>query len=572
MRGYVYKEQVRNMKVKRKLKSLTGFLLTFLILTSITGIIALSIVNNQTKMISKDWMPSLALTEKINTLTAEFRIAQYAHLSSKDSANMEEYEDKMSSIENTIQEYTEAYKSLMTSKEEEDLLIQAQDLWQDYLKNSEKVILLSRQNQKEEANEEMLAESKQLYNQFQSTYSQLVEYNENGSQAASQHADYVYKIVIIIIIVLLIWTLPVSCYIALTVGRVIVEPLNQVKDTLLAIGRGELNVNIEYDSKDEFGVLATEVNQFVQGLTDIIKDEICLLGEMANGNFNVTSSVPNKYVGDFNQILLSMKKINLDLGNALSSIADSTSQITTASEQMAIEAQSLADGATEQANTIDKLVVTIENVTDQSVASAKAATTVSNMVNDVKGQAEHSNHKMQEAVEAMEIINKTTDEIATIINSIENIASQTNLLSLNASIEAARAGEAGRGFSVVANEIGQLALESANAASNTRELIERAIVQINNGNTIVKSTAEELSIVTDKANQVVEIAEEVKMNSLTQEKSMKEMDQGMNVISTVVDSNSSAAEESLATSEELAANATNLKELLDRFTFKSDML
>lgn len=570
MSGSMYKEKVRNMKVKRKLISLTGFLLTFLVLIGITGVVASYLVNNQTKMISKDWMPSLALTEKMNTFTSEFRIAQYAHLVSKDDASMKQYEDKISSLEQAIEGYTDVYKMLITSEEEEKLLLQAEQLWQDYLTSCEEVILLSRQHQKDQANELMLGTSKQLYDQFKSTYDELVTYNEHGSERASKHADDVFKIVIILIVLLLAWTISVSCYIMYAVGSVIVDPLNQVKDTLLAISKGQLDVNIEYESEDEFGILANEVNQFVGNLTTIIKDEISLLGEMANGNFNVMSCVPEKYIGDFHPILVSMKKINRDLGNALSNIVDATAQISSASDQMADEAQSLADGATQQSNTVDELVVTIEHVTEQSISSAEAATTVSNMVNDVKGQAEHSNRKMQEAVEAMDIINKTTYEIVTIINSIENIASQTNLLSLNASIEAARAGDAGRGFSVVANEIGQLALESANAASNTRELIERAVVQINNGNSIVKNTAQELSAVTDKANLVVEIAEEVKVNSLTQEKSMKEMDKGMGIIAAVVDSNSSAAEESLATSEELAANALNLKELLEQFKFQGD--
>lgn len=563
-----YEENLKDMKVKRKMKSLTGFMITSLIIVGLAGIIALSILNNQTRTISTGWVPSLAIAEKLNTLTSDYRVAEYAHLTATDEATIQEYENTLKEIKNEIQNYTTEYEKYITIEEDRRLMNEAKQLWNDYLQQSESVLKLSREKKTEEANALMLGESKKIYSQFQASYNRLVEFNGNGSSIATAQANTTYKWVTCLIIIFVIIISLISLYITKLVSRIIVEPLDKVKSALFSITEGNLDVNLNYKSKDEFGELSDEVNIFLKGLTTIIKDERYLLEEMAKGNFDIKSNARDKYVGDFEPILLSIRKINSKLGSTLSNISTSAEAVNSASEQMAKEAQALAEGATDQAETIDKLMENVGNVTQQVVESAKAAITVSNMVNDVKTQAEYSNQQMNKTIEAMDMIRKTSDEISSIINTIESIASQTNMLSLNASIEAARAGEAGKGFAVVASEIGHLAMESSEAANNTKSLILKSIQQVQDGNTIVSSTAKELNAVTEKAIKVEKIVEAVKKNSAAQEKAMVEVDNGIKVISHVVESNSAMAEESSATSEELAANAATLKELLDTFSFR----
>lgn len=560
--------KLKQYPVKKKLNYLTYFLTGALALVGIISCIALYLLNLQTKTITESWLPSLSLARQINTLTSDYRLQQYSHLTSPDEAQMQQTEAEIESIGTEITEASATYEGYINSEEDKNLLLTARELWASYKKESETVLELSRTGKTEAASQLMLGDSRSYYNDFQDAFNQLVIYNQNGSDQASAAANTLFIVVMICILIIIPLSILLALSISRSVTKVIVEPLEQVRETLHAIDEGHLDVSITYDSKDEFGQLAADVNAFVNTLTAIIKDEEYLLSEMAKGNFDIKSTQTEKYVGDFFILLSSIRTINSKLGDALSNIQEAGFQISSASDQLATQAQELAEGASEQAGTVQELAASVEEVTSQSVASAKGAATASSMANEVRHQAENGNQQMSRVVDAMNIITDTSNEISTIIDAIERIASQTNLLSLNASIEAARAGEAGKGFAVVANEIGELAKECSQAANTTRELIEKSVAQTENGNALVKETADALQTVTQAAAQVVEIAESVKTNSITQENSMKEIEQGIEVISHVVESNSAAAEECSATSEELDANATALKDQLSQFIFR----
>lgn len=560
--------KLKQYPVKKKLNYLTYFLIGALAVVGIISCIALYLLNLQTKSITESWLPSLSLARQMNTLTSDYRLSQYRHLSAIDDADMKESEAQLESIGAQIEEASATYETYTVSDEDMDLLLTARELWNSYKDASVKVLELSQANKTEEASQLMLGDLRSYYNDFQNNFNQLVVFNENGSQTASDNANALFILIICCIVVIIIISILLALAISRSVTKVIVEPLNEVRDTLHAIDSGDLNVSIHYESKDEFGQLAEDVNTFVSNLTAIIRDEDYLLSEMAKGNFDIKSKQTEKYVGDFFAVLSSIRIINSKLGDTLSNIQEAGFQISSASDQLATQAQELAEGASEQAGTVQELATSVEEVTSQSVASAKGAATASSMANEVRIQAENGNQQMDRVVDAMNIITDTSNEISTIIDAIERIASQTNMLSLNASIEAARAGEAGKGFAVVATQIGELAKECSQAANTTRELIEKSVAQTENGNALVQETADALRTVTDAAAQVVEIAESVKANSITQEHSMKEIEQGIEVISHVVESNSSAAEECSATSEELDANAAALKDQLSQFTFR----
>lgn len=560
--------KLKHYPVKKKLNYLTYFLIGALAVVGIISCIALSLLNMQTKSITESWLPSLSLARQMNTLTSDYRLQQYRHLSAADESEIDEVEASIESIGNQITEASSTYEGYTNSAEDEKLLMESRELWSSYTEESVKVLELSRAKQTKEASQLMLGDLSSYYNNFQDTFNQLVTYNQKGCDTASANADALFIIVIICLLVIIVISILLALAISKSVTKVIVDPLAQVRDTLHAIDGGDLNVSIQYDSQDEFGQLAKDVNTFVSNLTAIIKDEEYLLSEMAKGNFDLKSTQTEKYVGDFFTVLDSIRTINSKLGDALSNIQEAGFQISSASDQLATQAQELAEGASEQSNTVQELAASVEEVTNQSIASAKGASTASNMANEVRIQAENGNQQMARVVDAMNIITDTSNEISTIIDAIERIASQTNLLSLNASIEAARAGEAGKGFAVVANEIGELAKECSQAANTTRELIEKSVAQTENGNALVKETADALQTVTTAAAQVVDIAETVKANSITQENSMKEIEKGIEVISHVVESNSAAAEECSATSEELDANANTLKDQLAAFIFR----
>lgn len=560
---------LKNKKVKDKLLLQSRSLGGGILLVGVIAVIALTLLNNKIRDISKGWMPSATLAQEMNGFTADYRIRQYGYLTTTDPEKMADYEALIEDLSQKIDDASAEYESILQSDEDRELLTDVRQKWAEYKEISGEVMKMSAAGEQEKAQLEMVGAAREAYDRFEESLDTLVNYNKDGCERAGNMAQKTYIFVIVVIVLSIAICRVLSGFITKAVTGSVMEPLSEVRRVLKEISEGVLEgVHMEYESKDEFGELAAAVNQLVVSLQDIISDEKYLLLEMASGNFNIQSTATEKYVGDYAPILESLRKINRKLGDAMSQIADSSEQVAAASDQMAKEAQQLADGAMAQASTVQELLATIESVTDQAEESARKAQKASNDAQNVKNQAVDSNERMKQMIEAMDTINRTSDEISSIIGSIESIASQTNLLSLNASIEAARAGEAGKGFAVVADEIGKLALQCSEAAGNTRNLIETAVTQAANGDKIAKDTAQELFQVTEGVVKIVDISNEVKENCENQALSMKQIDEGVETISKVVESNSAAAEESSAASEELAAHAQNLEAQVSIFQFR----
>lgn len=562
------KETLKNLKVKSKLLVLAGVMVFFILLIGLVAIVCAGFMNQKTKDLAEGWMASALMATELDTMTSNYRIMQYGFISSVKEEDMNNFETQMESISEQISDITASYEAILLSEEDKKLLLATSSSWASYKEISAEVIELSKLGKNAEAAEFMVGECKNKYDEFGKNIDALVEFNQTGADSAAALARNTYSFVVIIIIFVLVIAIILAAIISKIVTWSVNEPLKKVHDVLGEISSGSLGVSMDYEAKDEFGNLAIAINSFVASLKEIINDEKGLLLEMADGNFNIRTQAEDKYIGDYEPILASMRAINKKLGSAMERIADSTNQVLVASEQMAEEAQTLADGATEQASTVEELLATVEDAAGQAAEGAKQADEASANANSVRKQAEQSNERMKEMIDAMDKINQTSKEISTIIQAIESIATQTNLLSLNASIEAARAGEAGKGFAVVADEIGKLALQCSEAAGTTKTLIETARLQAENGDKIAKDTADELFSVTEGVIKIVEVADAVKVNCENQAKSMKQIDEGIEIISKVVENNSAAAEESSAASEELAAHAQNLQDQMSGFHFK----
>lgn len=373
---------------------------------------------------------------------------------------------------------------------------------------------------------------------------------------------------LIVLIVLTVLSLGAVTWTVFYFLRKMLRPIDAVVDAAESISQGHLDIEIKAQSNDEIGKLSRAFQKTVDTLKNIIQDEGYLLGEMANGNFNVNSRFSGEYRGDFEPILQSLNAINSKLSDTLEQINNSSSQVSAASDQMAKAALSLAEGSTEQASATQELLATVSGVKEQVEQNAQDAENTSIRANTVGTHAQESNSQMELMTEAMDKISDTSRQIVAIIGAIEDIASQTTLLSLNASIEAARAGEVGKGFAVVADEIGKLATESQKAANNTRTLIETSITEVENGNRIANTTAQSLERVTAGITEITEIAEAVKDSSKLQAMSIEQVTEGIEQIAEVVQSNSSMAEETSATSEEMSAQATELNTLVSSFKLR----
>lgn len=377
--------------------------------------------------------------------------------------------------------------------------------------------------------------------------------------------------IIIILIILSIISLALIIAITFYLLKKMLLPVYSIAQAAKQIAKGNLEIDLQRtDSKKEteIDLLFSSFQLTVDFLKKIIEDETYLLQEMAEGNFNVSTNAEQYYIGNFNPILLSLRNINNKLSTTLSQINQSSTQVSTASEQMAKTAQSLAESSTEQANTVEELVVSIHEVTKQVEKNSSNATKVSEKATLSGNLALESNEQMEKMTEAMTKINEKSKQIVSIITTIEDIAAQTNLLSLNASIEAARAGEAGKGFAVVANEISQLAAQSTQAANTTRELIKTSAIEVDNGTMIADTTAKSLQKVTEEIIEITNIAASVKDSSEKQTHSMEQINSNVKQISEVIQNTSAVAEESSATSQELSAQAEELNSLVENFQLK----
>ena len=337
-------------------------------------------------------------------------------------------------------------------------------------------------------------------------------------------------------------------------------------ERLTKLAKGDLHSDIpDFEAADETKALAEATRVIVEEIGEMIADIKYLLGEMAVNNFDVHSRAADSYVGDFEEILLAVRRINHSLSGTLGHIRESADQVGLGSSQMAESGQALAEGATDQAASIEKLLATVNNLAEQVERNTKNAVSTSRKADDIGKQAKAGNEHIVEMTQAMGKISDASLEIANIIQTIEAIADQTSLLSLNASIEAARAGEVGRGFAVVAGEIGHLATQSAEAVEDTRSLIEAAVSEVESGNKIAEETAQALQTIISGIAEIVKAVEEVAENSSQQNGAMQQINQAIEQISEVVQSNSAAAEESSATSQELSAQAIELNDMIEQF-------
>lgn len=358
----------------------------------------------------------------------------------------------------------------------------------------------------------------------------------------------------------------IMCVLISQIAMGIVRPIHQLHDVANHIANGELDVEVTVDSDDEIGAVAEAIDKTVIRLKAYIDyiDEIAeVLDEIAKGNLLFTLN--QDYAGEFGKIKVGLENISLTLNKTIRGINSSANEVTGGAGQIAEAAQALAEGATNQAAAVEELLATVSNISDQVRHNAQFATDAANGADSVKKSIELSNQEMHQMVKAMEEINECSSAIGEIIANIEEIADQTNLLSLNASIEAARAGEMGRGFAVVANEVGNLAKESVAAVQKSTDLIQNSMDAVQRGMDLVTQAAERLA---ESADGVVGLTD--KMNELSsaansEMESLSEVESGINQISGVVSDNSAMAQESAASSQELSAQANTLNEMIGIF-------
>ena len=347
-----------------------------------------------------------------------------------------------------------------------------------------------------------------------------------------------------------------------------IEPIKIIEDKVVLLSKGNLNIDIPIEEDDtEIGTLTRSVNITTNFLLEYIQDIHNVLRQLSEGNMTV--EVEKEYIGDFKGIKESLVEIILSLTETFNEIKGITAEVSGGSGQVAEAAQTLSQGTTDQASSLEELTASMSEINEQIKNTSKNANDTNNIVKGLVNKIEQSDAEMNNMVNAMDEIEKSSTNISDVINTIDSIAEQTNLLALNAAIEAARAGEAGKGFAVVAEEVRKLAEESSKAVKHTAELIEASIKSVHEGKVIVDTTSNSLKEVVKEAKYSTELVNNITQATDEQALSIEQVNGGIEQISEVVQSNSAIAEESAAASEELTAQSESLNNMLQRFKLKN---
>ena len=372
----------------------------------------------------------------------------------------------------------------------------------------------------------------------------------------------------VVIIVCLIFAFTLTRKTSKKVLETILEPLHAIEDVAMELTEGNLHSTLEYHSEDEIGKLAHSMRKSIRILGTYVDDIDRSMKLFSEGNFDVHPEV--EWRGDFVGILNSFMAFQASMAGTIKGIQNVSDEVSGAAEQVASSSNDLADGATNQAAVVEELTATVTGVSEQVEKNSQSAKEISGKVDELGNAISESNGKMREMVDSMHEISEASNEIDKIITTINEIASQTNLLALNASIEAARAGEAGKGFAVVANQVNVLADQSAQAAKESATLIETSVKAVEKGMVIAGQTAAQLEEVAENSKVITTEVTNIAETLETQTTEIKQINEGIEQINDVVQTNSATSEECAAASQEMSSEAESLREMIRKFKVAED--
>ena len=565
------KKRIANLKVAGKLRV---YRMTVLIMTLIIVLVALIstiVIGLEMRKITEVWSPSLEYLQDLETMTAKYRIKQYQHLAESDTATMTSCEKEIQNLESQIKDTGAKLNKIIETdgeaKKGKDDYEAASSAWEEYKNASDEILQLSRDNKKQEAAKLMTGEVYEDYKSFTEKMTTLREVFQVELDQAKTMANVCIIIIFVLITVVGIAIAVVTTLIGKIITNSITEPVEQIEAAVASLRKGELS-NVEmltYESEDELGDIIRNLKEAMGILSDYVNEISMEVKAIAQGDLTRNGDDITDFLGDFSELKESLLYILKRFNSTLTEISNLGEQVSANASEVENASKSLADGATEQAGVIEELNATIDTVVDMATDTARETQNASARVKASADRANEEKEKMNYLLMEMEHITEISKEIGNIITDIEEIASQTNLLSLNASIEAARAGEAGRGFAVVADQIGKLAADSAQSAVNTRNLIDKTLVEIEKGNEITRTTAEAFNQIIAEMESFAELAQNTMEKANTQAESLEQIGQGIEQLSGVVQGNAAASEENTAISINLADGASKMHDRVNIF-------
>ena len=562
----------KGMRIEERLRKVFNLIIVLASIGSVVGIIALVVVIGQFKYSMENYaLPqgdiALFMNEYAESRSNTRGIIGYEDqeeidlmIAKHDNRKATTYE-RLAAIEATIvtNDGRQAYEAIKTALDA-------------YFAKEAEVIALGATPDEERsrrAQEMAINELTPLYEALDAATIHLMEVNIEKEHQMEGFTSALEIAAFVLMGVILVGASVAAKRIATVVSNGIAKPLAELEERVVAFSEGDIHTPFPTsDAKDEIAGLMNASHAMADNLQNIIADVEGGCSAMAGGNFAVESKNAHLYIGDLRGLYDAINNMRDNVKNALQEVEELAVQVNVGASNLAEAAQDLAEGATDQAASVQEMLATMNTVSEGLKDTSTSVEEAYIQALKCAGDAQNSREEMGNMVQSMNRISETSKKIENIIGEIESIASQTNLLSLNASIEAARAGEAGRGFAVVADEIRNLADQSAKSAIDTRELVTNTLFEIEQGSKIAYKTADVLDGVVNAIQKIAETNNVLSENSKDQAYAVEQADIGIGRISEVVQSNSAAAEESSATSQELSAQAMSMHELVSRFQLK----
>ena len=554
----------------KEIKSISNDSACYDIIFSVSALISTLVIRSNIEKITEVWSPALEDLQELETMTAKYRIKQYQHLVESDDAVMTSCEEEIQKLESQIQDTDANLEAIMSAdrdaQEGQDDYEVANAAWEKYRGASDEILQLSREGKQQEASKLMTGEVYEDYKSFSKKLTILRDKFQVELDQAKTMANVCTVIIFIVIVAAGLAIAVVTTMIGKIITNSITEPVKQIDAAVASLRKGELS-NVEmltYESEDEFGDTIRNLKEAMGILADYVSEISVEVKAIAQGDLTRNGDDITDFLGDFSELKTSLLYILKRFNSTLTEISNLAEQVSSNASEVENASKSLADGATEQAGVIEELNATIDTVVDLAADTAKETQSASARVKASANKANEEKEKMNELLTEMEHITEISKEIGNIITDIEDIASQTNLLSLNASIEAARAGEAGKGFAVVADQIAKLAADSA-ICCNTRDLIDKTLVEIEKGNTITRTTADAFNQIITDMESFAELAENTMEKANSQAESLEQIGQGIEQLSGVVQGNAASSEENTAISINLAEGAAKMHDRVNIF-------
>ena len=553
---------VKNLSISKKLKKV--LIVAIIIISTITvatGVGLMYLKGQLESFVETEYASEISIQETATSILTLARDIRDAYIRAENGENISSYDQNVKKYVNEITNELEYVYNINKDPEIARELENFGNNISKWINIGNEILTAINNKDMAKANKLILNDCPEVLDVIIEQVSLIGDKISTNVQDDIQGTTRYIGIVMIIIIVIIIIGLILITKVVQAIIESISNPVEEIKSAALEMAKGNYDLEIEYTSEDEIGVLADCMREMILFTKDNISNITEVLNKFAEGNFDV--EIEDNYIGEFIEIKESLEKIVDSINNTFYDIKIVTEQVKDGSEQVASTAQIISEGAINQAGIIQELIASIGEINEKVKVSTEQANSTNVLTIELGNQIELNNEKMNEMVTAMNKIEESSRNIKSIINTIYSISEQTNLLALNAAIEAARAGESGKGFAVVADEIRKLAEESSVAVKNTEILIEDSISNVNNGKNIADEASEALNAVVGKAKEAVEVIGTIA--KLTEQGAMSISE---DQIAEVVESNTAISEESAAASEELSSQSESLQNMIDKFKLR----